>query len=85
MLVLTGFPCVRPELVYFVNALTKKISLMVCGHIIVVSFYISGMSGSQMNVFAETALASRSNMGITFWHCHWPWCCQRCRHSNVLG
>ncbi|KAL4227820.1 hypothetical protein ACF0H5_013257 [Mactra antiquata] len=34
VLVLTGFPCNRPELVYFVNGLTKKISLMVCGHII---------------------------------------------------
>ena len=39
VLVLTGFPCVRPELLYFVNALTKKISLMVCGHIIVVSHH----------------------------------------------
>ena len=39
-MVLTGFPCVRPELLYFVNALTKKISLMVCGHIIVVSRYV---------------------------------------------
>ncbi|XP_052280558.1 solute carrier family 12 member 2-like isoform X2 [Dreissena polymorpha] len=34
VLVLTGFPCNRPELVYFVNSLTKKISLMICGHII---------------------------------------------------
>ncbi|XP_053405857.1 solute carrier family 12 member 3-like isoform X2 [Mercenaria mercenaria] len=34
VLVLTGFPCNRPELVYFVNSLTKKISLMVCGHIL---------------------------------------------------
>ena len=41
VLVLTGFPCVRPELLYFVNALTKKISLMVCGHIIVVSLHVS--------------------------------------------
>lgn len=38
MLVMTGFPCNRPELVYFVNSLTKKISLMVCGHIIEVMF-----------------------------------------------
>ncbi|XP_052797099.1 solute carrier family 12 member 2-like isoform X2 [Mya arenaria] len=34
VLVLTGFPCNRPDLVYFVNGLTKKISLMICGHII---------------------------------------------------
>jgi len=37
VLVLTGFPCYRPELVYFVNSLTKKISLMICGHIIEVN------------------------------------------------
>lgn len=34
VLVLTGFPGSRPELVYFVNSLTKKISLMICGHIL---------------------------------------------------
>ncbi|KAK3594337.1 hypothetical protein CHS0354_026214 [Potamilus streckersoni] len=34
VLVMTGLPCYRPELVNFVNSLTKKISLMVCGHII---------------------------------------------------
>lgn len=37
VLVLTGAPWARPELVDFVYSLTNKISLMVCGNIVEVS------------------------------------------------
>ena len=37
ILVLTGLPSCRPALVDFVHTLTKKIGLMVCAHILIVS------------------------------------------------
>lgn len=37
ILVLTGLPKSRPALVDFVWSLSKKVSLMMCGHVIIVS------------------------------------------------
>jgi len=36
ILVLTGFPQHRPSLVDFTSSITKNISLMICGHVILV-------------------------------------------------
>ena len=33
MLVLTGNPAHRPSLVDFANIITKKLSLLICGHV----------------------------------------------------
>ena len=37
VLALSGFPSDRPALVDFASCITKNISLMLCGHVIVVS------------------------------------------------
>ena len=36
ILVLTGFPQDRPALVEFTSSITKNVSLMICGHVILV-------------------------------------------------
>jgi solute carrier family 12 (sodium/potassium/chloride transporter), member 2 len=37
LLVLTGMPGARPPLVDFANLITKKVSLLICGHILLVT------------------------------------------------
>jgi solute carrier family 12 (sodium/potassium/chloride transporter), member 2 len=37
LLVLTGMPGSRPPLVDFANLITKKVSLLICGHILLVT------------------------------------------------
>ena len=40
-LVLSGAPSSRPDMVHFVNQISKEVGVMVCGHVLLVSKYKS--------------------------------------------